>query len=289
MKPSKKTLLYTGYIIGITIFFLWYLFPSETLKAYLAYRLTLGKPDVTVTIDREKPILPPGIQLQDVAFARQNKPLLNLASLNVMPELRSFFSDRTVMDFKSRAYQGSLSGRLELGGGRQGEGIKINGNLAGIQLQQVSLLKQLSEHEISGVLNGTFSYADAKPNRSLAGDLTLTNCRIMLATPVLNQKAFEFKNIAAELTMQGNTLVIKQLNAKGNQLDLQLAGKVGLNSTDPAANKLDLTGTVKPQHVFLAKIENEFPVDLFRNKKAGRTAISFRVDGTMDEPGFSLN
>ena len=289
MKPSKKTLLYTGYIIGITIFFLWYLFPSETLKAYLAYRLTLGKPDVTVTIDRVKPILPPGIQLQDVAFARQNKPLLNLASLNVMPELRSFFSDRTVMDFKSRAYQGSLSGRLELGGGRQGEGIKINGNLAGIQLQQVSLLKQLSEHEISGVLNGTFSYADAKPNRSLAGDLTLTNCRIMLATPVLNQKAFEFKNIAAELTMQGNTLVIKQLNAKGNQLDLQLAGKVGLNSTDPAANKLDLTGTVKPQHVFLAKIENEFPVDLFRNKKAGRTAISFRVDGTMDEPGFSLN
>ena len=289
MKPSKKTLLYTAYIIGVTIFFLWYLFPSDTLKAYLAYRLTLGKPDVTVTIDRVKPILPPGIQLQDVAFARQNKPLLNLASLNVMPELRSFFSDRTVMDFKSRAYQGSLSGRLELGGGRQGEGIKINGNLAGIQLQQVSLLKQLSEHEISGVLNGTFSYADAKPNRSLAGDLTLTNCRIMLATPVLNQKAFEFKNIAAELTMQGNTLVIKQLNAKGNQLDLQLAGKVGLNSTDPAGNKLDLTGTVKPQHVFLAKIENEFPVDLFRNKKAGRTAISFRVDGTMDEPGFSLN
>ena len=289
MKPSKKTLLYTGYIIGITIFFLWYLFPSETLRAYLAYRLTQGRADVTVTIDRVKPILPPGIQLQDVAFARQNKPLLNLASLNVMPELRSFFSDRTVMDFKSRAYQGSLSGRLELGGGRQGEGIKINGNLAGIQLQQVSLLKQLSEHEISGVLNGTFSYADAKPNRSLAGDLTLTNCRIMLATPVLNQKAFEFKNIAAELTMQGNTLVIKQLNAKGNQLDLQLAGKVGLNSTDPAANKLDLTGTVKPQHVFLAKIENEFPVDLFRNKKAGRTAISFRVDGTMDEPGFSLN
>ena len=177
MRPSKKTLLYTAYIFGITIFFLWYLFPSDTLKAYLAYRLTLGKPDVTVTIDRVKPILPPGIQLQDVAFARQNKPLLNLASLNVMPELRSFFSDRTVMDFKSRAYQGSLSGRLELGGGRQGEGIKINGNLAGIQLQQVSLLKQLSEHEISGVLNGTFSYADAKPN-----PLNIQNRTLMYST-----------------------------------------------------------------------------------------------------------
>lgn len=289
MKPSKKTLLYTAYIIGVTIFFLWYLFPSDTLKAYLAYRLTQGRSDVTVTIERVAPILPPGIKLQDVVIARQSRLLINLASLDIMPELRSLFSDKTVVNFESRVYQGSLSGRMVKGDDRQGNGIKINGNFAGIQVQQISLLKQLSDHEISGVLNGTFIYADTKQNRSLSGNLSLTNCRIMLATPVLNQKSFEFKNIEADLAMQDNTLVIKQLNAKGNQLDLRLAGNVGFNGTDPAENKLDLTGTVAPHHAFLAKIENDFPVDLFRNKKAGKTGISFRVDGTMDEPGFSLN
>ena len=289
MKPSKKTLLYTAYIIGITIVFLWYLFPSDMLKAYLAYRLAQGKSDVTVTIEKMSPILPPGINLQHVVIAQQRMTLINLESLKVMPELRSLFSDTTAVNFKGRVYQGSFSGRVELGDGRQGKGIKIDANLAGIQVQQISLLKNLSDHEISGSLDGTFTYADMRPNRSFAGDLTLTSCQIMLATPVLSQKSFDFKNIEANLTLQNDTLVIKQLNAKGNQLDLNLAGNVALNAADPAETKLNLTGTVTPHHVFLAKIENLIPVDLLRNKKAGRAAISFRVDGTMDEPGFSLN
>ena len=289
MKPSKKTLLYTAYIFGITIFFMWYLFPSDTLKAYLADRLTQGKSDVTVTIDRVSPIFPPGIKLKDVVIARQAMTLFDLASLKVMPEVRSLFSDRTTLDFKGRIYEGSLSGRVEFGDGRQGPGIKIDGNIAGIQLQKISALKQLSDHEISGGLDGNFTYADTSPNRSLSGNLILTNCRIMLATPVLNQKSFDFKNIEADLTLQNNTLVIKQFNAKGNQLDLNLAGNIALNAADPAKNLLNLTGTVTPHHVFLAKIENDIPVDILRNKKAGKTAISFKVDGTMDEPGFSLN
>lgn len=289
MKPSKKTLLYTAYIIGITLFFLWYLFPSDTLKAYLAYRLTQGNSDVTVKIGRMKPILPPGVTLQDVVITKQSMTLANFASLKLMPELRSLFSDISTVNFKGQAYQGRLSGRVELDGARQDNGIKIDANVAGIQLQQISILKQLSDHEISGGLNGTFTFADRKPNRSLSGNLTVSNCRITLATPVFSQKLFDFKTIEADMSLQNNRLIIKKLNAKGNQLDLDLAGNVVLNGADPAENKLNLTGTVTPYHVFLAKIEKDIPIDLLRSKKAGRTAISFRVDGTMEEPGFSLN
>jgi type II secretion system protein N len=289
MKPSKKTILYAAYIIGITLFFLWYLFPSDTLKAYLAYRLSQGQPDVTVSVGRVGLILPPGIKLQDVVIERQAMTLIDLASLKVKPELRSLFSDKTSVNFSGRAYEGSLNGRVEFGDDRQGNEMKINGNIAGIQVQQISTLRQLTDHEISGSLNGTFTYADKKPVQSLAGNLSLTNCRIMLATPVFNQKSFDFKNIEADLTLQDNTLVIKQFNAKGNQMDLNLAGNIGLILGDPAKNRLNLTGTVTPHHVFLAKIENDIPIQMLRNKKAGKTAISFKVDGTMDDPGFSLN
>ena len=288
-KPSKKTLLYTAYIIGITIFFLWFLFPSDALKSYLAYRLTQGRPDVTVTIDRLKPILPPGIDLQHVVVARQRMTLVNLQSLKIMPELRSLFSSRTAVNFKGRAFDGIVSGRMELGDDSQGNGTRIDGKIAGLQVQQISLLKQLSEHEISGGLDGTFSYADAGPNRTLSGNLNLNNCRIMLAVPVFNQKSFEFKSVAANLTLQGNTLAIKQLDAKGNQLDLNLTGNVGLNAALAGEDELNLTGTVTPHHVFLAKIEKDIPVNLLRNKKTGKTAISFRIDGTMGDPAFSLN
>jgi len=289
MKPSKKSLLYTAYIIGITIFFLWFLFPSDTLKAYLAYRLTQGNSDVTVTIGRIKPILPPGITLQDVGIARQGMAVIKLANLKVMPALRSLFSGRITLNLKGRVYQGNLSGHVELEGGSQKNGLKIDGRVAGIQLQQLSILKQLSDHDISGSLDGTFTYTDARPNPSLAGNLSVSNCRITLAAPVFSQKSFDFKDIKADLTLQNNTLIIKKLNAKGNQLDLDLAGNMVLIAADPGANKLNLTGTVTPHHVFLAKIENDIPANLLRNRKTGRTAISFRVDGTMDEPGFSLN
>jgi hypothetical protein len=84
-------------------------------------------------------------------------------------------------------------------------------------------------------------------------------------------------------------VVIRGFSATGNQLDLKLAGRMSLDKSDPAKNTLNLTGTVTPHHVFLAKIEKDIPVDFLRNKKTGQTAISFKVDGTMEDPVFSLN
>ena len=289
MKPSKNTLLYTAYIIGITLFFLWYLFPSDTLKDYLAYRLSQGNPDVTVSIDRISPVLPPGIKLHEVDISHQNMALIEVESLKVMPGLGSLFSDTTIVNFKSRVYEGTLSGRAEISADSEGSGIKIDGNIAGVQVQKISALQQLSDHEISGRLGGNFAYSAGKANRKLSGNLTMTNCRLELATAVFNQKSFEFKNIDADLALQNTTLGINGFNATGNQLDLKIAGKIKLNKSDPAKNELNLSGTVTPHHVFLAKIEKDIPVDFLRNKKAGQTAISFKVDGTLDDPGFSLN
>jgi len=78
MKISKKSLLYTVYIIGITGFFLYYLFPSDALKSYLAYRLSQANPDITVTIDRISPVIPPGINLHDVGIVHQDMAIHHL-------------------------------------------------------------------------------------------------------------------------------------------------------------------------------------------------------------------
>ena len=289
MKPSKKTLSYTAYIIGVTLFFLWYLFPSDTLRDYLAYRLSQGNPDVTVTIDRISPVLPPGIKLHEVDFSHQNVTLIEVESLKVMPGLGSLFSDTTTVNFKGRVYEGTLSGRAEISADPEGSGIKIDGNIAGVQVQQISALQQFSDHEISGGLGGNFVYADGKAKRALAGNLTMINCRLELAVAVFKQKSFEFKNIDADLVLQNRTLVINEFSATGNQLDLNLAGRINLNKFDPAQYELDLKGSVTPHYVFLAKIEKDIPVDFLRKQKTGQTAITFKVDGTMDEPGFSFN
>jgi type II secretion system protein N len=288
MKISKISLLYTVYIIGITGFFLYFLFPSDTLKTYLAYRLSQGNPDITVTIERVSPVIPPGINLHGVGIIHQNNALVDLASLKIMPGILSLFSDKSTVNFKGRVGAGTFSGRAELDDNAEGQEIKCDGRISGVQLQGVPALQRLPADKISGVLDGNFTYTDAGPNRSLEGKLTLSQCRIELSEAVFNLKSLEFRNIDADLMLKNETLTIKHTLAKGNQLDADLTGTIAL-AGQSGENALNLSVSVTPHHLLLAKIEKTIPMAFLRKKKAGKAAISFKIDGTLDEPGFSLN
>jgi type II secretion system protein N len=288
MKISKKSLLYTVYIIGITGFFLYYLFPSDTLKTYLAYRLSQGNPDITVTIDHVSPVIPPGINLHDVGIVHQNKVLVDLDNLKIMPTILSLFSDKSTVNFKGRINAGTFSGRAEIDDNSGRLEVKGDGRISGIQVQGIPAIQRLPADKIAGVLNGNFTYATAGPNRSLEGKLTLSQFRIELNKAVFNLKSLEFRDIDADLMLKNDTLTINNTSARGNQLDADLTGTIGL--TDKTGeNALDLTVSVTPHHLLLAKIEKTLPMDFLRKKEAGKGAISFIIDGTLDEPGFSLN
>ena len=288
MKISKKSLLYTVYIIGITGFFLYYLFPSDTLKTYLAYRLSQGNPDITVTIDHVSPVIPPGINLHDVGIIHHNKALVDLDNLKIMPGILSLFSDKSTVNFKGRINAGTFSGRAEIDDNSGRLEVKGDGRISGIQVQGIPALQRLPADKIAGVLNGNFTYATAGPNRSLEGKLTLSQFRIELNKAVFNLKSLEFRDIDADLMLKNDILTIKNTSARGNQLDADLTGTIGLTG-NTGENELDLTVSVTPHHLLLAKIEKTLPMDFLRNKKAGKAAISFNIDGTLDEPGFSLN
>ncbi len=288
MKISKISLLYTVYIIAITGFFLYYLFPSDTLKTYLTYRLSQGNPNISVTIERVSPVIPPGINLHDVGIVHQNKALVDLESLKIMPGILSLFSDKTTVNFKGRVNAGTFSGRAEIDGNSGGQQVNCNGQIEGIQVQGIPALQRLPADKISGVLHGNFTYANAGPNRSLAGKLTLSQARIDLNKAVFNLKSLEFKDIDADLMLENDTLNINYTSARGNQLDADLNGTIGLTGRT-GKNALNLSVSVTPHHLLLAKIEKNLPMDLLRKKKAGKAAISFKIHGTLDQPGFSLN
>ena len=288
MKLSKKTLLYTAYIIGITVFFLYYLFPSDTVKMYLAHRLSQGDPDLAVTIDRVSPALPPGIRLHDVGIAYRNETLIDLDSVKLMPGLLSLFTSKTNVNFKGQVNTGKLSGQAELDNSPKTQSVKIDGQLAGVQIQNIPALQRLSAHKISGGLGGDFTYAATGPNQSLTSKLMVSDCRIELDSPVFSQKALGFKDIVADLVLNKKTLIIKNCTAKGTQLDVNINGTIALNGA-VGLNRLNLTGSVTPHHAFLAQIEKSIPMDFLRSKKGGKTAIPFKISGTLDNPGFSLN
>jgi type II secretion system protein N len=288
MKISKKSIFYTIYIIAITGIFLYFLFPSDTLKTYLAYRLSQGNPDVTVTIDRVSPAIPPGISLYNVGIAHQNKALVDLAKLKLMPGFLSLFSDKTTVTFKGYLNAGTISGRARLGSLSGAQEVKGDGRISDIQVEGIPALQRLPADKIAGVLNGDFTFAHVGPDRSLAGKLTLSKSRIELKKAVFNVQSLEFRNIDADLMLKNDTLTIKQTKARGNQLDADLSGTIAL-AGQTGKQAMNLTVSVTPHHLLLAKIEKNLPMDFLRNQKAGEAAISFKIDGTLDKPDFSLN
>jgi type II secretion system protein N len=288
IKPSKKTLLYTAYIIGITVIFLYYLFPSDAVRDYVVYKITRGNPGVSVTIDRVSPVLPPGIKLHDVGIAHGNRAIVDLDSLKITPGLLSFFSNTKTARFKGRVNGGTVNGWAEVDSSKNQPAEKIEGTISGIQVQGVPALKHLSAYKISGNLGGDFTIGGAGPRRSMTGKLTLSDCRIDFDQPIIGQSSLSFKNINAELVLNKGTLVIKKFSARGNQLNADISGTIALNRSG-RGNALNLNGSVTPHHGFLAKIGNSIPADLLQQKKAGKTTISFIIGGTVEVPEFRLN
>jgi type II secretion system protein N len=288
MKPQKKTLSYIAYIIGLTVFFLYYLFPSDAVKGYVAYRVSRENPDISVTIDHVSPVLPPGIKLHGVGIAHDNKALIDLDSVKITPGLLSFFSSTKTARFKSRVKAGSVHGRAQVDRRSDQRTEKIEGTISGVQVQGIAALKRLTAHKISGKLGGDFMIAGTGPNRSMTGNLTLSDCRIDFDQPVIGQSSLGFRKIDADLVLNNGNLAIKKCSARGNQLDADISGTIAIN-TESRRNALNLNGSVTPHHGFLVKMEKSIPADLLRQKKAGKTSISFKVGGTLETPDFRLN
>ena len=288
MKPTKKTLLYTAYIIGITVIFLYYLFPSEAVRDYVVYKIARVNPGISVTIDRVSPVLPPGIKLHAVGIAHGNQALIDLDNVKITPGLLSFFSSTKTARFKSRVNAGSVDGWAQVNRLSDQPTEKIEGTISGVQVQGIPALKRLTAHKITGNLDGDFMIAGTGPNRSMTGNLTLSDGRIDFDQPVIGQSSLGFKKIEADLVLNNGNLTIKKCSARGSQLDADIAGTIALN-TGRRPNALNLNGSVTPHHGFLAKMENSMPADLLRQKKTGKTAISFKIGGTLEVPDFRLN
>jgi len=72
----KKRLAYTGYIIGVTVLCLYFLFPSEAVTSYINYKINKISPDVKWTFQGLKPGFPPGLSSDSLEVFRWDKKIV---------------------------------------------------------------------------------------------------------------------------------------------------------------------------------------------------------------------
>ena len=286
MQVLKTRISWAIYIICAALFFFYYLFPSDTIKEYLADQIHQAQPYITVKISGLKPAFPPGLKLYNLSVYHLGRTIAGLDNLKISPDILSLFLATTHLRFEGNGYGGMLKGRVDIINQSPGREMMIDADLTGIQVDQIEALSAATTHEISGNLEGTLTFKSNTPDQVLTGDLILSGGQIEFSPPVLNQNVLTFDTIEAELELSGRTLTIDRCQLEGNQLEADVAGTIKFS--DHSARKiLNLSGTVKPHATLLARLGQNIP-ELLKGSKLENQGFPFRIKGPMDSPQYSF-
>jgi len=130
--------------------------------------------------------------------------------------------------------------------------------------------------------NGIVNYANA--------NVCFSDCSIKLMEPFLDLfsigQNLSFSNISTDLTMNNQKLKIKEFIINSDKIEARVSGSVIIKKP-VAESLLNLNGKIKPCLSFILELEKSYPFISFF-KKNGRITLPLKIDGTVNQPGFSL-
>ncbi len=286
MKIFKSRISWTLYIICAALFFLYALFPSDLVKEYLADRVRQTHPNLTVKMDRVRPVFPPGLKLYEVSVHHLGRPIAELEDLKIRPDILSLFSATTHLTFNGAGYGGTLMGGIDLTGNASKRDVVVDADLSGFQVSRIEALSALTTHKISGNLDARLTLKSNAPGETLAGDLTLTKGQIEFSAPIMNQNSINFDTIEAEMIFDGRSVTIKRCRLDGNLLDADVTGSIKFAGRS-ARKILDLSGTVRPHETLLAQLSQNV-AELIERRNLQNQGIAFKINGPLDSPRYSF-
>ena len=212
MKNTRKWLPYFLFILAVTAFFIYFLFPSDKIKSYITVHFNKTYPSINIAIDHVKPAFPPGLRLYNVNFYHTHDPLFRMEQIKITPGLLSLFRSKINFFFKGSAYTGILEGKGEFT--KNGPEVMIDGKLSGVRIKKISAIKDFIGRNISGVLDGNFTYRNQKESgNNLKAELIISDGQLELLTPLFQLESLPFKKITADLAMKNMNLQIKKCNS----------------------------------------------------------------------------
>jgi type II secretion system protein N len=276
---KKKWFLYSIYAVALAAFFVYYLFPTERLKAFVVMQVGRVNPALRVTVAKAGLMLPPGVRLQRVQVDHDSAPLLFADDLVILPHLKTLLSDRKLYSFRLKTYEGTITGTAEIDDSGQ---MTIDAVVAGLKLSDIPLFKRLSANHIEGILGGKFAYvaASGKPE-ALDVNLDIINMAVTLGVPLFTLDRVHFDKVLADAVLRNRRLEISRVALTGDQIEGHLAGSASLN-TDLMHSIVNLNGTLMPQKQFLENSGFQVSGSILAGLKAGG-GIPVRISGPLGD------
>ena len=287
MKNFKKWLFYIVYTLVAMGFFFYILFPSETIKGAVSTYLLKTIPGYQIQIHGLQPVLPLGLGFDSVTVLKSHNLWAQIDRLNVNPRLSTLLSSQKIVNFRGKAYQGTLRGHIDINETDKNNQTELFLELTDIQLADITQLQERLGRKLSGFLNGDVDLRDNNgSSRSIKGKLDITDVRFELSNPIINIQEVALNIVEAEFNINKQVFSLKHLEAKGGQVEGSLTGTVMIRKP-MGKSRINLRGSFFPQEVLLASFQDILPANLFK-QQMGDKGMPIRIYGTIEKPKFSF-
>ncbi|MFH2063844.1 MAG: type II secretion system protein GspN [Pseudomonadota bacterium] len=285
MGKVNHKILYAVYSICVTLFFLYYLFPSKAIKEFLLSKIGQMAPGLSVSIEDVRPAFPIGLKFVNVSIQNSGKPIMDANRLSITPGLLSLLAGKIAIDIDCEVYEGKIEATI----GLSGKDFLVNTadvELNHIQIGDILFLKDHFPHDASGSLDGRVNYKKGEDNRNtFIGDLVLSELIIDFSSSLHGLDKLNLQKI--EVTFESNRSEVK-LNRfvnMGGDVDGSLSGTILINRRIEKS-VLNLSGTVNPNPVFADKLGKLGPIVKRLLKKSSGEGFPVKLQGTFEKPRF---
>ncbi len=286
MKKFRTWSAYSVYVLLLGAFFVYILFPAETVSRYIVARAAAVYPDVHLTIGDVSPILPPGLKLNPVVFEHYSGDALTAREIRLYPRWLSLLGKKPAAAFTVAAGQGTIRGTAAVTGTAAGRQFYLNADLEGVQIEQLDMPQALSGYRLQGAVSGKIRYSEGK-KRTADVQLTVSDMTVAPPNPVMGIRQLHFENLRTEATMENRDLKLNRVVLAGKQVNGEISGVIVLARHLQDSN-LSLGGTLQ------LNLKADGPGSAFNrdNPAGGGIALTGRVPvrirGTLANPKVSL-
>ena len=287
MNRTKKIVAYSLYVTGITVFFLYLLFPSDKIRTYTEHIVAELSPGTTLNIEHINPTVPPGFRFTNASIRFEQETIVRFDHGRFVPSYRSMISSRPTGNFSASVGNGMIDGTISVHSEKDDRTLSSRIYLAAVDLGEIPILNGLYPANVSGNLDGEIFYeASMHQGVQLNGNgsavFNIAGLRVSLDEDILGINQFLFSSVKAEAQMENGHISIKRLDMEGSQFSASGSGTLLVR--DPIeSSKIDLAGTIQLH----PEIIRQFGALIPRNYLE-KGEVPVRITGTLAAPRYML-
>jgi type II secretion system protein N len=288
MTRFRIRILYALYALAAALFFLFLLFPGESIKKEIADHIERMYPPYRIRIESLRTSLPPGLQMTGLTLMNNGDPLITISKLNLIPKFFRLMRGQRSFRFHGNAYEGTFSGKMDCKKGDWSRAEQLSLNVANLKIQEAALKVIEGIPVISGILDGGVTYSQSdKGGNVMAATVSLKEVTLGLPAISAQMEGIAFETVNAAFSIEKQTVNFRRFAFTGNQLEGNITGSVRL--AEPAAKSLlnlRLEISIRPE--YHDKLAQLMPLVLMQNRNDSQNRYKLRIFGKLEKPGFSI-